>query len=220
MAISSSVTFSCTSDSPLPVSLALASASSICFWIAGSLPYWSSAAFSRLYSLFACAIWLLILSSSSFNLLILSTFVLSASHLDFWIPNSSLRSESSFLKASRRSLLKLSVSFLRAASSISNCIILRCISSSSAGIESSSVLIIAHASSTRSIALSGRNLSVIYLSDNTAALTSAPSVILTPWNTSYLSLRPLNIDIVSSTVGSSTITGWKRRSRAASFSIY
>ena len=153
-------------------------------------------------------------------MLILSTFVLSASHLDFWIPNSSLKSESSFLKASRRSLLKLSVSFLRAASSISNCIILRCISSSSAGIESSSVLIIAHASSTRSIALSGRNLSVIYLSDNTAALTNAPSVILTPWNTSYLSLRPLNIDIVSSTVGSSTITGWKRRSSAGSFSIY
>jgi len=136
------------------------------------------------------------------------------------MPNSSLSSDNSFLKASSLSLLRLSVSFFKAASSISSCIILRCISSSSAGIESSSVLIIAHASSTRSIALSGRNLSVIYLSDNTAALTKAPSLILTPWNTSYLSLSPLNIDIVSSTVGSSTITGWKRRSSAGSFSIY
>ena len=38
----------------------------------------------------------------------------------------------------------------------------------------------AQASSTRSIALSGRNLSLIYLSESTAALTRAPSVILTP----------------------------------------
>ena len=78
----------------------------------------------------------------------------------------------------------------------------------------------AHASSTRSIALSGRNLSVMYLFESTAAVTSAESVILTPWNTSYLSLRPRSIEIVSSTVGSSTITGWKRLSRAASFSMY
>ena len=60
----------------------------------------------------------------------------------------------------------------------------------------------------------------MYLSDKVAALTSAPSVILTPWNTSYLSLRPLRIEIVSSTVGSSTITGWNRLSSAGSFSIY
>ena len=33
-------------------------------------------------------------------------------------------------------------------------------------------------------------------------------------------MSPLSIEIVSSTVGSFTITGWKRRSRAASFSIY
>ena len=45
-------------------------------------------------------------------------------------------------------------------------------------------------------------------------------MILTPWKTSYRSLSPLKIAIVSSTVGSSTITGWKRRSRALSFSIY
>ena len=86
--------------------------------------------------------------------------------------------------------------------------------------ESSSVLIRAHASSTRSIALSGRNLSDMYLLEKVAALTSALSVILTPWKTSYLSLSPLKIEIVSSTVGSSTSTGWNRLSRAASFSIY
>ena len=86
--------------------------------------------------------------------------------------------------------------------------------------ESNSVLIKAQASSTRSIALSGKKRSDIYLFERVAAETSAPSVIFTPWNTSYLSLRPLRIEIVSSTVGSSTITGWKRRSNAASFSTY
>ena len=40
----------------------------------------------------------------------------------------------------------------------------------------------------------------------------------TPWCCSYLSFRPRRIDTVSSTVGSLTNTGWKRRARAASFS--
>ncbi len=56
--------------------------------------------------------------------------------------------------------------------------------------------------------------------ESTAADTRAESAILTPWNTSYRSFRPLKIEMVSSTVGSSTITGWNRRSNAASFSIY
>ena len=93
-------------------------------------------------------------------------------------------------------------------------------SSNSVGMESSSVLIKAHASSTKSIALSGRKRSEIYLLDNTAADTNAPSVIFTPWNTSYRSFNPLKIEIASSTVGSSTITGWNLLSNAASFSIY
>jgi hypothetical protein len=42
----------------------------------------------------------------------------------------------------------------------------------------------------------------------------------TPWWTSYFSRRPRRIEIVSSTEGSSTTTGWKRRSSAASFSMY
>ena len=93
-------------------------------------------------------------------------------------------------------------------------------SSISAGMESISVLISAHASSTRSIALSGRNLSEIYLCERVAAAIRAASCILTPWKTSYLSLSPLSIEIVSATVGSSTITGWNLLSSAASFSMY
>ena len=40
----------------------------------------------------------------------------------------------------------------------------------------------------------------------------------TPWCASYFSFRPRRIEIVSSTVGSGTNTGWKRRASAASFS--
>jgi hypothetical protein len=40
----------------------------------------------------------------------------------------------------------------------------------------------------------------------------------TPWCSSYFSFRPRRIEIVSSTVGSLTNTGWNRRARAASFS--
>src|SRR3569623_1197477 len=39
-----------------------------------------------------------------------------------------------------------------------------------------------------------------------------------PWCSSYFSLRPRRIEMVSSTVGSLTNTGWKRRASAASFS--
>ena len=86
--------------------------------------------------------------------------------------------------------------------------------------ESSSVFIMAQASSTRSMALSGRNRSLIYRLDRTAAETRAESVIFTPWKTSYRSFSPRRMEMVSSTVGSSTVTGWNRRSRAGSFSIY
>src|SRR4029453_6823900 len=41
----------------------------------------------------------------------------------------------------------------------------------------------------------------------------------TPWWTSYRSRRPRRIEIVSATVGWSTTTGWKGRSRPASFSL-
>ncbi len=48
----------------------------------------------------------------------------------------------------------------------------------------------------------------------------AESLMRTPWWTSYFSFKPRKIDMVSSTLGSPTRTGWNRRSRAASFSIY
>src|SRR4051812_13283673 len=41
----------------------------------------------------------------------------------------------------------------------------------------------------------------------------------TPWWTSYRSLRPRRIAMVASTDGSPTLTGWKRRSSAGSFSM-
>ena len=62
---------------------------------------------------------------------------------------------------SSRSLLALSFSFFSAASSISSCITRRVTSSSSVGIESISVRIMAQASSIRSIALSGRKRSLM-----------------------------------------------------------
>ncbi len=116
-------------------------------------------------------------------------------------------------------MLAGSVSLARAASSISSRITRRVSSSSSAGIESISVRSIAQASSTRSIALSGKNRSEMYRWLSVTAATSALSAIFTPWNTSSRSRRPRRIEIASSTDGSSTSTGWNRRSSAASFSI-
>ena len=134
--------------------------------------------------------------------------------------SSSLSSASSPSKVSSRFIEALSSSLLSACFSISSCIIFLEISSSSTGIESISILIFAAASSMRSIALSGKNLSEMYLSESVAHAISAASEILTPWCISNLSLSPLKIEIVSSTVGWSTITCWKRLSRAASFSMY
>jgi hypothetical protein len=54
--------------------------------------------------------------------------------------------------------------------------------------------------------------------ESVAALTSAASVMRTPWCSSYFSLSPRRIEIVSSTVGSPMNTGWKRRCSAGSFS--
>ena len=162
----------------------------------------------------------MIFSISSFRLRIFSTPAFSFSHLAFRLFALSFNSASSDCISASLCLLRWSSSFFSAASSISSCMIFLVISSTSAGMESNSVLIIAQASSTRSIALSGRKRSVIYRLESTAALTNAPSEILTPWNTSYLSLIPRRMEIVSSTVGSSICTGWKRRSRAASFSMY
>ena len=60
----------------------------------------------------------------------------------------------------------------------------------------------------------------MYLCDIWTAPTIALSVIWTPWCDSKLSFKPRKIAIVSSVSGSSTVTFWKRLSKAASFSIY
>ena len=68
------------------------------------------------------------------------------------------------------------------------------------------------------MALSGKNLSEMYLSAILTADAIAWSVKRTPWWTSYLSLRPSRISIASDSLGSSTWTDWNLLSSAASFS--
>src|SRR2546425_6268888 len=72
----------------------------------------------------------------------------------------------------------------------------------------------------RSIALSGRNRSVMYREESSADAFTASSVIATLWWSSYRDRIPMRIATVSSIDGSSTMTGWNRRSRAASRSMY
>mmetsp|Transcript_23381 Transcript_23381/g.55543 ORF Transcript_23381/g.55543 Transcript_23381/m.55543 type:complete len:266 (-) Transcript_23381:684-1481(-) len=103
--------------------------------------------------------------------------------------------------------------------SISSCSTRRSTFSSSGGLEVTCIFTMAEASSTRSMALSGRKRSVMYLLLSTAAATSARSEIRTPWCSSYRALRPRSTLKVSASVGSATNTCWKRRSRAASFSM-
>ena len=85
----------------------------------------------------------------------------SFSHWAFMALNLSRCSASSFRSSVRRPCESSSVSFFSAASSISIWMILRRITSSSVGMESISVRIMAQASSIRSMALSGRKRSVI-----------------------------------------------------------
>lgn len=72
-----------------------------------------------------------------------------------------LRSESSFFKDWRRVFEASSFSFFKAVSSIWSCMTRLLRSSNSEGMLSISVRILAQASSTRSIALSGRKRSVM-----------------------------------------------------------
>ena len=62
------------------------------------------------------------------------------------------------------------------------------------------------ASSTRSMALSGRYRSLIYRFERLTAASSASSEIFSLWCASYLSRRPFRIKIASSGVGSPTRT--------------
>ena len=78
-AISPSVTRSRSRLRFLP-SLAMFSSSANCFFSSGSLPYFSSAAFSRSYSRSACSIWALAASMSSRSFCTFSMAFFSFSH--------------------------------------------------------------------------------------------------------------------------------------------
>lgn len=60
---------------------------------------------------------------------------------------------------------------------------------------------------------------LMYWYESRAAAINDSSVYRTLWWISYRSRRPLRIPMVSSTVGSGTLTGWKRLSSAGSFSM-
>ncbi len=120
---------------------------------------------------------------------------------------------------SSRAMLAGSDSCASAASSISSRTTLRVILSRAVGIESMSVRSMAPASSTKSIALSGRKRSLMYRWDSTAAETSAASAIRTPWKISSRPRSPRRIEMVSVTDGSSIMTVWNWRANAGSDSI-
>jgi hypothetical protein len=99
-------------------------------------------------------------------------------------PRCSTRSASSASRASSRSWLAESVSLASATFSISSWRTRRSTTSISVGRLSISMRSLEAASSTRSMALSGRNRPVRYRSESTAAATSAASWMRTPWWTS------------------------------------
>ena len=160
-AISSSVTLSRSSVRRCFSLSAIFSSSSSSRCSCGRRPYLSSAARLRSYSRCAFSICALTCSISSRSFCTLPMDCFSFSHLAFISLKRARMSASSFWISARCSCEMASVSFLRAASSISCCMILRRMSSSSWGMESISVRIIAQASSTRSMALSGRKRSEI-----------------------------------------------------------
>jgi len=78
----------------------------------------------------------------------------------------------------------------------------------------------APASSSTSIALSGRNRSVMYRFDWYTDARIASSSKRTPWKRSYRSLTPSRIAIVSDSSGGRMVIGWNRLTSARSFSMY
>ena len=158
-AISSSVTLSCTRLRSWFLTFSSSASNSFCNW--GSLPYCNSAALLRSYCCWARAMSRPICSISSLSEDSRSTEAFSFSHWALLLANWSWSSARFFCNSCSRSWLSRSVSFFKAVSSISICMILRDNSSSSMGMESSSVFIRAQASSTRSMALSGRKRSVM-----------------------------------------------------------
>ena len=101
------------------------------------------------------------LSSCSLSPLTSARAAFCASHCALRRVNFSLPSASSLSSCARRSRLMGSVSFFSPSRSISSCTTRRRMSSSSVGMESISMRSLLHASSTRSMALSGRKRSAM-----------------------------------------------------------
>ncbi|MBA7665770.1 hypothetical protein ES703_73844 [subsurface metagenome] len=142
--------------------------------------YLSSAALARSPCL--SATWASDLAASIFSFTSRIRAMISFSFFQWLVISSvcafrALNSSSIF---SKRCLEGLSDSFLSASLSISSWVIFLLRSSISDGRLSISIRNLLVASSTRSIALSGRKRSVIYLFESTAAATRAESLILTP----------------------------------------
>ena len=93
-------------------------------------------------------------------------------------------------------------------------------SSSSTGTDERAILIREAASSIRSMALSGRKRSVMYLCESLTDDTTASSRILILWKVSKRCFIPRMIAMAASVSGSSTMTFWKRLANALSFSTY
>mmetsp|Transcript_31777 Transcript_31777/g.51626 ORF Transcript_31777/g.51626 Transcript_31777/m.51626 type:complete len:421 (-) Transcript_31777:1056-2318(-) len=187
-------------------------------------PYRKREASSRLYSRSACAA--ATLTSSIFSLIrlisardcfSLSQRSFSSTCLFFSVSTWSSRSE---MRAELLARISLFAGRLSDSSSISYRNKVLSTSSSSIGLLVACDCTFEAASSTRSMALSGRKRSAIYRSESLTASIRESSEMRTLWKSSYFSQSPRRIDMVSSGVGSSTITCWNRRSNAASFSIY
>mmetsp|Transcript_30558 Transcript_30558/g.85595 ORF Transcript_30558/g.85595 Transcript_30558/m.85595 type:complete len:296 (+) Transcript_30558:790-1677(+) len=147
-------------------------------------PYLSSAARFRSYSRSACCISMLTASISSRTCWMRSMFSFSAIHWSLSARCFSCTPASSASRDSRRPCDALSAAApprVRLSFSISSCMILRSSSSKAWGLLVISIFSLAPASSTRSMALSGRNRSAMYRSDISAASTRAESEMDTPW---------------------------------------
>ena len=141
----------------LEASLLSASASCLCNW--GMRPYEISAALARSPRRLACSASTFAWSISCLILPTAPNVSFSRCHWAFIAEDFSFSSASSRSICSRRSTALRSFSFCNAVRSISSCMMRRSTSSISWGIESISMRNRDAASSTRSMALSGRNRS-------------------------------------------------------------
>ena len=187
--------------------------SSNCF----NLPYLISATVPKSPFRSACSASILSSSISCLAFCMASTWFFSASHFASRLDLISFRLAISFFIDFS---FWLSFSLLIASFSISNCMIFRSTSSNSSGLLLISIRNLEAASSIKSIALSGRKRSVMYLFDSSTDAMMASSFICTLWWFSYFSLIPLRILMASSLLGSSIVTFWNLLSRALSCSKY